>query len=88
MSEIRVLEPAEQAEISERCRTSTLQMYRTPARKSRDEKIRDGVMVYTREFLMPHAKRVGLWEKFLAEGFDALQPNTEPAWPVLAGPRR
>jgi hypothetical protein len=57
------------------------------ARKSKEEKIRDGIMVYTREFLMPHAKRAGLWEKFQAEGFDTMHPNAEAAWPVLTSDR-
>ncbi len=87
MGEIRVVDRDEQDRISDRCQQGTLEMYRTLAKKSRDEKIRDGVMVYTREFLMPHAKRAGLWDKFVAEGFDTMQPGAEAAWPVLASER-
>jgi hypothetical protein len=64
-----------------------MDMYRTLSKKSTEEKIRDGVMVYTREFLLPHASRVGLWDKFVAEGFDIMHPNAEAAWPVLTSPR-
>lgn len=87
MSELRVLDKAEMASISERCQKGTMDMYRTLARKSTEDKIRDGVMVYTREFLLPHATKVGIWDKFVAEGFDTLHPNAEAAWPVLTSPR-
>lgn len=87
MSELRVLDDAEMAEISRRCQKGTMEMYRTLAGKSTEEKIRDGVMVYTREFLLPHATKVGIWDKFVAEGFDTMHPNAEAAWPVLTSPR-
>lgn len=87
MSEIRVLESDEMARISQRCQKGTVDMYRTLAKKSTEEKVRDGVMVYTREFLLSHASRVGLWEKFVEQGFDDLHPNAEAAWPVLTSPR-
>jgi hypothetical protein len=87
MSEIRVLEKEEMATITEKCKKGTMAMYRDLARKSTEEKIRDGVMVYTREFLLSHATKVGLWDKFVAEGFDTLHPNAEAAWPVLTSNR-
>lgn len=87
MGELRVLDAAEMAEISKRCQKGTLDMYKTLAKKSTEEKIRDGVMVYTREFLLPHASRVGLWDKFVAEGFDTMHPNAEAAWPTLTSSR-
>lgn len=87
MSELRVLDNAEMARISDRCQKGAMDMYRTLAKKSTEEKIRDGVMVYTREFLLPHASKVGLWDKFVAEGFDTMHPNAEAAWPTLTSPR-
>lgn len=87
MGEIRVLEKDEATRISEMCQKGTMEMYKALARKSHEEKIRDGVMVYTREFLLSHASRVGIWDKFVAEGFDTLHANAEAAWPVLTGPR-
>jgi hypothetical protein len=83
MAELRVLDGAEMAAIADKCRKGTMEMYRTLAKKSREDKIRDGIMVYTREFLLSHATRVGLWSKFASEGFDTLQPEAEQAWPVL-----
>lgn len=87
MGQLRVLGDEEMAEISRKCQTGTMAMYRTLSKKSTEEKIRDGVMVYTREFLLSHASRVGLWDKFVAEGFDTMHPNAEAAWPVLTSPR-
>jgi hypothetical protein len=87
MGQLRVLGEEEMARISQRCQQGTLEMYRMLARKSRDDKIRDGVMVYTREFLLSHATRAGIWDKFQAEGFDTLQPNATSAWPVLTSER-
>lgn len=87
MGQLRLLEATEMDEISRKCQTGTMSMYRTLAKKSTEEKIRDGVMVYTREFLYSHASRVGLWDKFVAEGFDTMHPNAEAAWPVLTSSR-
>ena len=83
MSELRVLGADEMERISQICQKQTIEMYKLLASKSTDEKIRDGIMVYTREFLMPHAKRVGVWDRMVAEGFDTLSPAAETAWPVL-----
>lgn len=87
MGELRVLDAAEMERISRQCQKGTMEMYRALAKKSTEEKIRDGVMVYTREFLLPHASRVGLWDKFVAEGFDEMHPNAQAAWPILTSPR-
>ncbi|GGL15943.1 hypothetical protein [Nocardia jinanensis] len=87
MSELRVLDKAEMDSITQRCQKGTMEMYRTLSKKSTEEKIRDGVLVYTREFLLPHASRVGLWDRFVAEGFDTLHPNAEAAWPTLTSSR-
>lgn len=87
MGELRVLEQDEMDRISKQCQKGTMEMYKVLAKKSHEEKIRDGVMVYTREFLLPHATRAGIWDKFVAEGFDTLHPNAEASWPVLTSPR-
>jgi hypothetical protein len=83
MSELRVLDEAEMASIAAACKKGTMQMYRTLTKKSQEEKIRDGIMVYNREFLYSHATKVGLWDKFASEGFDTLHADAERAWPVL-----
>lgn len=87
MGQLRVLDSAEMAEIDAKCRRKTTDMYKMLTKKTREEKIRDGIMVYTREFLLSHASRVGLWEKFKAAGFDELHPNAQAAWPVLTSGR-
>jgi hypothetical protein len=83
MADLRVLDGDEMSAIADKCRKGTMEMYRSLSKKSREDKIRDGIMVYTREFLLSHATRVGLWSKFVSEGFDTLQPEAEQAWPVL-----
>jgi hypothetical protein len=85
MGQLRVLDDAEMAEISQRCHKKTVEMYKMLAKKSKEEKIRDGIMVYTREFLLSHASRAGVWEKFKAAGFDELHDNAKAAWPILTG---
>jgi hypothetical protein len=87
MSQLRVLDDAEMSSISKMCHRKTLDMYKLLAKKSTEEKIRDGIMVYTREFLLSHATRAGVWGKFQEAGFDTLHPNAEAAWPVLTGGR-
>jgi hypothetical protein len=87
MGKIRVLEAEEMERITDHCKRGTMDMYKTLAKKSTDEKIRDGVMVYTREFMLAHASRVGLWDRFQAAGFDTMTPNAEAAWPVLTSGR-
>jgi hypothetical protein len=87
MGELRVLTFEEMAEYARIAQKGTLSMYRTLAAKSTEEKIREGIMVYTREFLFPHAMKAGLWDKWVADGFDTLHPNTEAAWPTLASPK-
>lgn len=87
MGELRVVTAEEMATYAQIAQKGTLSMYRDLAKKSTEQKIRDGIMVYTREFLFPHAMKAGLWDKWVAEGFDTLHPNTEAAWPTLASPK-
>ena len=62
-----------------------LTLYQTIAEKDRERKIRDGVSVYTYEMMMPVAQEAGLWDQFLADGFDNLAGLSEQAWPTLTG---
>lgn len=82
---VRLLEPDEMRSILERTRTAMQELYGTIAGLSREEKIRNGVRVYTREMIMPHAHAAGLWDEFVAEGFDELTDLTTAAWPTLEG---
>jgi hypothetical protein len=84
MSELRRIDAAEMARISKHASDATLDLYKTIAAKDRDEKIRDGVKVYTREMLMPHAQAAGIWDE-LEVGFDELHELTQAAYPTLAG---
>jgi hypothetical protein len=83
MDSLRALGPGEMLSIAKRCSKITLDAYSTIAGKSREEKIRDGVKVYTYEMMMPMAQAAGLWDDMLANGFDELSPLAEEAWPTL-----
>ncbi len=85
MSQLRVLGDEEMKTISQACHKKTIEMYKLLAKKTKEEKIKDGIMVYTREFLLSHATRAGVWEKFKEAGFDKLHENAEAAWPTLTG---
>ena len=85
MSKLRVLSSKEMADISKLCHQKTIEMYKLLTKKSKEEKIKDGIMVYTREFLLSHATRAGVWGKLQEAGFDRLHPSAEAAWPTLTG---
>ena len=73
--------------IVDSCQKGVLQMYKILSGKSRDEKIRDGVQMYSHEFVRPLAQRAGVWDQVLAGGFDDLADATQQAWPILTGGR-
>jgi PEP-utilising enzyme, mobile domain len=84
IGEIRRLQAPEMERIVERCNAAMLELYETIGAKSREERIRDGVKVYTRDMIMPYARRAGLWDQFVQEmEFDRLSPLAEAAWPLL-----
>ena len=86
MSEVRKLEDTEMARIVERCNEAMLELYAKIGDKSRDERILDGVKVYTRDMILPYARPAGLWDKFGDElGFDELDDLAQQAYPVLTG---
>jgi hypothetical protein len=85
MSKIRVLDRAEMDRIVDRCNEAMLSLYATIGALSHDEKIRNGVKVYTRDMMAPYARPAGLWEQFLADGFDELTDLAEAAYPALVG---
>jgi hypothetical protein len=84
MSELRRLDAAEMSAIARRASDSTLELYKTIAAKDRDEKIRDGVRVYTTEMLMPHAQAAGIWDR-VEPAVDEMAELTLAAYPTLAG---
>lgn len=87
MSELRPVGREEMGRLARTCEAGVLKMYKILSKLDRDEKIRNGVRMYSHEFLRPLAHRAGVWEDVLAEGFDELSDATREAWPTLSGPR-
>jgi hypothetical protein len=86
MSELRPLGPDELADITAKAKAATLALYKDIARKDRDQKIRDGILVYSTILTMPYARTVpGLWEGWVKDGFYDLDELTLAAYPTLAG---
>ena len=86
MSELRKLDVDELNAITDKVKAATLALYKDIARKDREQKIRDGILVYSTILMMPYARVVpGLWESFVKDGFYDLHPLTEAAYPTLAG---
>ena len=86
MSEVRRLDADELVAITERVKKATLDLYKDIAAKDRDQKIRDGILVYSTILMMPYARTVpGLWENMLENGFYDLHELAEAAWPTLTG---
>lgn len=87
MSGLRVLSPEEMRSISSQAEKGVLDLYRMYSRKSTDEKIWDGITVYSHDFLRPIANHVGMWEEIRTLGFDEPSELTKKAWPTLASGR-
>jgi hypothetical protein len=87
MSAVRPVGHEERQRIVRTCEAGVLKMYRILSKLGRDEKIRNGVRMYSHEFMRPLAHRAGVWEDVLAAGFDDLSELTQAAWPTLSGPR-
>jgi hypothetical protein len=87
MSEIRPVDHEERKRIVDTCQAGVLKMYRILSKLDREEKIRNGVRMYSHEFMRPLAHRAGVWDDVLAAGFDDLSEATQQAWPTLSGPR-
>jgi hypothetical protein len=86
ISEVRKLDLDELAAITDRVKAATLNLYKDIAAKDREQKIRDGILVYSTILMMPYARVVpGLWESFVDNGFYDLHELTQAAYPTLAG---
>ncbi|MFI7167156.1 hypothetical protein ACIBM3_32370 [Rhodococcus erythropolis] len=83
MSELRVVDRDEMRSISTKAEKGVLDLYRMYSRKTVDEKIWDGITVYSHDFIRPIAQRVGLWDEIRQGGFDAPTELTKRAWPLL-----
>lgn len=86
IGELRRIGADERAAIATAASAALMKLYAHIAGNDTDTNLRAGIRMYTREMLMPHARRAGLWDRFVADGFDDLHPLTEQAWPTLSGP--
>lgn len=83
MTELRQLHAAEMDAITNKASAATLELYQALATKDRDQKIRDGINVYTTDHIRPMAKRAGVWDRFKPQ-IDELAELTLAGWPKLA----
>jgi hypothetical protein len=85
MSDVRQIDATEMDTIMRRCNAAMLELYGTIAALPWDQRIRNGVTVYTRTMLMPWARAAGLWGDQPPPEFDLFSDLTEQAYPILAG---
>ena len=85
MSGLRLVDDEEMKRLSAQAEKGVLALYRMYARKDRDEKIWDGITVYSHDFMRPMAHRAGIWDEVRKRGFDAPTELTQQAWPILTG---
>jgi len=83
VSRIRRLDDTEMARIVKRCNESMLALYNSISALSWDDRIRNGTKVYCRDFLLPFARAAGVWDEWMASGYDDFAPETEQAYPLL-----
>jgi hypothetical protein len=83
VSRVRRLDEAEMARIVKRCNESMLVLYSSISELSWDDRIRNGVKVYCRDFVLPYARAAGVWDEWIASGYDDFAPETEQAYPLL-----
>lgn len=87
MSDIRLLDDEEIGRISEQAQAATLELYRLYSSLSTEEKIWNGVLVYTHEHMRPLAEAAGIWDEVRRGSFDSPAKLTEQAWPTLTSGR-
>jgi hypothetical protein len=83
ISDLRRLDFAEMAQIVKQCNAAMLELYGQIAALPWDERIRNGVKVYDREFLLPFARSAGMWDEMMAAGFGDFTTLTEAVYPAL-----
>jgi hypothetical protein len=82
MEALRRVDADEMASLTKRCNAAMLELYKDLASKDRDQKIRDGINVYTTDHIRPMAKAAGIWDR-LKPDIDELQELTLAGWPML-----
>jgi hypothetical protein len=83
MRGLRKLDFPEMAQIVKHCNAAMLDLYASIAALPWDERIRNGVKVYDREFLLPFARKIGMWDEMIDAGFGEFAPLTEAVYPAL-----
>jgi hypothetical protein len=86
VADIRQIGPDERGQIAKAASAALMKLYAHIAGNDTDANLRAGIRMYAREMVMPHARAAGLWDAFVADGFDDIHPLTEEAWPTLSGP--
>ncbi|WP_308127651.1 hypothetical protein [Gordonia paraffinivorans] len=87
MSELRVVGRDEMRTISAQAEKGLLALYRQYATLPVEDKIWNGIQVYSHDFFRPMARRAGLWEEIRTLGFDEPAELTRQAWPTLTSGR-
>jgi hypothetical protein len=83
LSELRKLTDEDLTRIAALSDKGVLQMYRDLSKVEYEQRIVNGLTVYSHEFIRPIARFAGVWDEVRALGFDELAPLTQKAWPVL-----
>lgn len=85
VSELRKIDATEMNRLAKLSDKGTMQLYRDLSKMSREQKILNGVTMYSHEFIRPMAQFAGVWEEVRSMGFDSLTSLAEQAWPTLTG---
>jgi hypothetical protein len=81
VSEIRRVDDAERASILRTCEGATARLYARIASMPKRDKIMAGMQVYYTDFIVPYARKAGLWEQLRDEhDFFELDPFTSSAY--------
>lgn len=87
MSELRIVDRDEMRSIAQKAERGVLDLYRSFAALSVEDKIWNGITVYSHDFFRPMAHRAGLWDQIRTLGFDEPAELTRQAWPTLTSGR-
>jgi hypothetical protein len=85
IDKVRQLDEAEMASIVQRCNAGMLELYGQIAALPWDDRLRNGIKVYCRTMMLPWMRSAGIWGDTAPAEFDVLAPETEQAYPALAG---
>ncbi|MGH9001410.1 MAG: PEP-utilizing enzyme [Acidimicrobiia bacterium] len=86
ISDIRPLDADGRARILAGCEKASAKLYRRIAAMSRRDRIMAGVQVYYADFIVPYARRAGLWDRMRDDlDFFEIDPVTAEAYYPLVG---